>query len=141
MWKSNVRPYGEYFAKAQAITAAQVAGNQTANNPSRFDNSQGGTGIRVAVPVGGSYVAPASQVLTLTVQHSETATGTFTTLGTAVYTGPAAATTYVGDDLLCEFILPPSAKPWVKITIGASAAATSGAVDVFPTYISRPPSK
>jgi hypothetical protein len=139
MFKSNIRPYGEYFAKAQAITAAQVAGNQAANNPTRLENSQGGTGIRIAVPRGGSLVLAATTTLTLTVLHSETSGGTFTTLGTAVHVSPAAAATYVGDDLLAEFILPPNARPFVKVTIGASAAATSGSVDVFPTYISRPP--
>ncbi|MDR2056572.1 MAG: hypothetical protein LBQ10_12015 [Desulfovibrio sp.] len=141
MWKSNVRPHGEYFAKAQAVTAAQVAGNQAENNPTRLDNSQGGTGIRVAVPNGGSLVLAAGTTLTLTVQHGATKTGAFTTLGTAVFVSPAAATTYVGDDLLCEFILPPSALPFIKVTVGASAAATSGGVDIFPTYISRPPTR
>jgi hypothetical protein len=140
MWKSNIRPYGEYFAKAQAITAAQVAGNQADNNPTRLENSQGGTGIRVAVPVGGGLVLAAATNLTLTVLHSDTPTGTFTTLGTAV-AEHAAATTYVGDDTLMEFILPPTARPYIKISIGGSKAATSGSVDVFPTYISRPPTR
>ena len=140
MYKTNVRTYGEYFAKAQAITAAQVAGNQAENNPTRLENSQGGTGIRGAVPRGGALSLAAATTLTLTILHSDSSGGTYTTLGTAVNV-VTPATDFVGDDILMEFILPPTALPFIKITIGGSKAATSGSVDVFPTYISRPGSR
>lgn len=138
MWNINVRPYGEYFAKAQAVTTAAVAGNQAANNPTRLENAQGGTGIRVCTPVDGALTIAAGATITLTVEHADTETGTFTVLGTAVTTGETGGSTIAGDKVVTEFILPTVAKPFIRVKIAGSAAPT-GTVDIFPFYISRPP--
>ena len=140
MWNPNVRPYGEYFAKAQAITTSAVAGNQAGNNPSRLDNSQGGTGIRVAVPLGGTLTVASAATITLTVQGGKTQAGPFVALGTVVYTNDTGAATTLGSDTtVCEFVLPRASEayPFVKVLIAGSAAPT-GTVDIFPHYVSHP---
>lgn len=143
MYNVNLRPYGEYFAQAQAITTSPVVGNQAANNPMRMDASQGGAAIRVATPrATGSLVVAASATVTLTVQGAKTEAGTYVTLGTAVYTNTDAANakTFGPDAAICDFMLPDmalQAYPYIKAQISGSAAPT-GSVDIFPHYISHP---
>ena len=62
MYNVNLRPYGEYFAQAQAITTSLVEGNQAANNPMRMDASQGG-----------AAKVPADTAVTATVAFLDTA--------------------------------------------------------------------
>lgn len=138
MWNINVRPYGEYFAKAQAVTTSAVVGNQAANNPTRLENAQGGTGIRVCTPVDGTLTIAAGATVTLTVEHADTQTGAFTSLGTAVATGETGGSVIPGDKAVTEFILPTTAKPYIRVKISGSAAPV-GTVDIFPFYVSRPP--
>lgn len=141
MFNANLRPYGEYFAKAQAIATSPVVGNQTDNNPMRLDASQGGTAIRVATPKGnGSLTVAKDATVTLTVLGAKTAAGTAVTLGTAVYTNDGAASKVFGPDaVVCDFILPEAVftYPYVKVNISGSAAPT-GSVDIFPQYVSHP---
>ena len=142
MYDVNLRPYGEYFAQAQAITTSLVEGNQAANNPMRMDASQGGAAIRVATPrATGSLVVAAGATITLTVLGAKTEGGTPVTLGTAVYTnGDATAKTFGPDTAICDFVLPDMALlayPYIKSQISGSAAPT-GSVDIFPHYISHP---
>ena len=140
MWNPNVRPYGEYFAKAQAITTTAAAGNQTVNNPSRLDASQSGTAIRVAVPIGGSLTVASAATITLNVKGAKTATDTAILLGTAVYTNDTGAAATLGSDTtLLEFVLPHAVftYPFIKVEILGSAAPT-GTVDIFPHYVSAP---
>lgn len=137
MWNVNVRPYGEYFAKAQAVTTVAAQGNQAAANPCRLENAQGGTGIRVAAPVEGGLNLAAGATVTLSVEHGESATGGFSLLGTAVFSAGAAAVSFGGDETVTEFLLPTVAKPYIRVKIQASAAP-AGSVDIFPFYLSRP---
>lgn len=136
MWNHNLRPYAEYFAKAQAVTATAAIGNQSGNNPLRLENAQGGTAIRVAAAKGASLTVPAGATLTLTVEHGEAEAGSFSVLGTAVFTGPAGGTVFGPDAAIAEFVLPSLAGPFVRVKVGASAAL-SGSVDIFPMYLSR----
>ena len=140
MWNPNVRPYGEYFAKAQAITTADVVGNQATNNPQRLDASQSGTSIRVAVPLDGTLVVASAATVTLSVYAAKTEAGTAIMLGTAIFTNDTGGALTLGADAtLCEFVLPKAAEvyPYVKVMVKASAAPT-GSVDIFPHYISAP---
>lgn len=141
MYGANIRPYGEYFAKAQAITTSPVAGNEAGNNPQRLDAAQGGTAIRVATPKDtGTLSVPANGTLTLTVQGGKADTGPFITLGTAQYTNDTGGTKVFGADAsICEFILTDAnlKYPHIKVMISGSAAHT-GSVDIFPHYISHP---
>ena len=140
MWNPNVRPHGEYFAKAQAITTASVAGNDADNNPQRLDQSQGGTAIRVAVPIGGTLTVANNATITLHVYGAKTDGGAHVALGTAVYTNDTgAAVTFGSDATLCEFVLPQALLkyPYIDVAIQGSAAPT-GTVDIFPHYISAP---
>ena len=143
MWNPNVRPYGEYFAIKQAVTTAAVVGNQVKNNPQRMDQAQGGSGIRVAVPIGGSLVVASAATVTLNVYGMKAETGTAILLGTAVYTNDTGAAATLGSDAtLLEFILPQAvlSYPYVKVEILGSAGPT-GTVDIFPHYISAPRSR
>lgn len=141
MYGVNIRPYGEYFAKAQAVTTSAVAGNQTENNPSRLDASQGGTAIMVATPKEtGALTVASNATITLTVKGAKTADGTAVVLGTAVYTNDTGASKVFGADAkVLEFILPAECAkyPYVSVAIQGSAAPT-GSVDIFPHYISHP---
>lgn len=142
MYNVNLRPYGEYFAQAQAITTSPVVGNQAANNPMRMDASQGGAAIRVATPRGtGSLAVASAATVTLTVLGAKTEAGTPVILGTAVYTNDTgAAKTFGPDAAICDFMLPDMAllaNPYIKVQVSGSAAPT-GSVDIFPHYISHP---
>lgn len=141
MFGSNLRPYGEYFAKAQAITTSDVAGNQNENNPTRLDAAQGGTAIVVATEKEtGALTVASNATITLTVEGAKAATGTAVVLGTAVYTNDTGASKVFGaDNKILEFILPDMVAeyPYVKVKIKGSAAPT-GAVDIFPHYVSAP---
>lgn len=140
MWNPNIRPYGEYFAKAQAVTTGAVAGNVTANNPQRLDQAQGNTAIRVAVPIDATLVIAADATITLTVLGAKTIDGTPITLGTAVYTNDTGAdVTMLSDSALTEFVLPEALLiyPFISVQIAGSAAPT-GTVDIFPHYLSQP---
>lgn len=140
MWNPNVRPYGEYFAKAQPITTASVAGNEANNNPQRLDQSQGGTAIRVATPIGGSLVVANNATVTLHVRGAATQAGTPVFLGTAVYTNDTGNNVTFGSDaMVCEFVLPQNLLkyPYISVAIQGSAAPT-GTVDIFPHYVSAP---
>ena len=140
MWNPNVRPYGEYFAKAQAITTASVAGNEADNNPQRLDQSQGGTAIRVATPIGGTLTVANNATVTLHVRGAATEAGVPVSLGTAVYTNDTGADAVFGSDAtVCEFVLPQNLLkyPYISVAIQGSAAPT-GTVDVFPHYVSAP---
>lgn len=140
MWNPNVRPYGEYFAKAQAVTTSPVAGNQASNNPSRLDASQSGTAIRVAVPIGGSLTVAADATITLTVNAARTEAGTPIPLGAGVYTNDTGADAILGSDAtVLEFVLPETVfrYPYISVRISGSAAP-AGTVDIFPHAISAP---
>lgn len=140
MWNPNVRPYGEYFAKAQTITTASVAGNEAGNNPQRLDQSQGGTAIRVATPIGGSLVVANNATVTLNVRGAATKASTPVSLGTAVYTNDTGGNVTFGSDaMVCEFVLPQNLLkyPYISVAIQGSAAPT-GTVDIFPHYVSAP---
>lgn len=141
MFGSNLRPYGEYFAQAQQITTSAVVGNKSENNPTRLDAAQGGTAIVVATEKAtGSLVVANNATITLTVEGAKTAAGTAVVLGTAVYTNDTgAAKTFGADNKILEFILPDMVAeyPYVKVKIAGSAAPT-GAVDIFPHYVSAP---
>ena len=141
MYNVNLRPYGEYFAQAQAITTSPVVGNQASNNPTRLDASQGGTAIRVATPKGsGNLTVASAATVTLTVLGAKTEAGTPVTLGTAVYTNDTGAAKVFGPDaVVCDFVLPEATfkYPFIKAQISGSAAPT-GSVDIFPQYVSQP---
>lgn len=142
MYDVNLRPYGEYFAQAQAITTSLVEGNQAANNPMRMDASQSGAAIRMATPRAiGSLAVASNASVTLTVLGAKTEGGTYVTLGTAVYTNEGESTKTFGPDAaICDFVMPDMAllaHPYIKVQVSGSAAPT-GSVDVFPHYISRP---
>lgn len=141
MFGVNIRPYGEYFAKAQAVTTSAVAGNQNENNPTRLDASQGGTAIMVATPKEtGSLTVASAATITLTVKGAKTAEDTPVVLGTAVYTNDTGkAKVFAADAKVLEFILPAECAkyPYVSVAIQGSAAPT-GSVDIFPHYISHP---
>ena len=142
MWNPNIRPHGECFALNQAVTAAQVAGNQVNNNPMRLDQSQGGTAIRVVVPreAGKSLTVAKDASIILTVAGRKIEGGTTVALGTAVYTNDTGGAIILNSDaLVCEFVLPQNTLkyPYISVTIGGSVAAT-GTVDIFPHYISSP---
>lgn len=142
MYGVNIRPYGEYFAKAQAVTTSAVAGNQTENNPSRLDASQGGTAIMVATPKdAGTLTVANNATITLTVKGSKTADNANpVVLGTAVYTNDTGSSVvFCADAKIVEFILPETVAkyPYVSVAIQGSAAPT-GSVDIFPHYISHP---
>ena len=127
MWNPNVRPYGEYFAKAQAITTGAVAGNEADNNPQRLDQAQGGTAIRVAVPLADTLVVGNSVNITLDVYGARTESGSAVALGSAIYTNDTGAdVTFGADSTICEFVLPQSTYvyPYVSVQIKASAAPT-----------------
>lgn len=140
MWKPNVRPYDEYFAKKQAITTTAVVGNVAANNPMRLDAAQGATAIRVAVPLDASLVVANAATVTLTVRAAKLEAGTPIVIGTALYTNDTgAAVTFGPDATLLEFILPQATfvYPYVQVQIEGSAAPT-GSVDIFPHQVSQP---
>lgn len=142
MWNPNIRPYGECFALNQAITTAAVAGNQTANNPMRMDQAQGGSAIRVVVPreADKSLTVAAAATVTLNVMGGTTATATPVMLGTAVFTNDTGAALTLGpDSLVCEFILPQNLLkyPYIRVQILGSAAPT-GSVDIYPHHVSHP---
>lgn len=143
MYGVNLRPYGEYFAKAQAITTAEVVGNEQANNPSRLDASQGGTAIVVATPKAtGSLTVATGKTVVLSVYAAKTAEDSSPVLiGTAVYTNSGSGNAVFGaDNKVLEYILPTDIlleRPYVSIKLSGSAAPT-GSVDVFPHYISHP---
>ena len=148
MYGVNLRPYGEYFAKAQAVTTTETVGNQTDNNPSRLDASQGGTAIVVATEKAtGTLSVAASGTLTLSVYAGTSATDASPIkIGTAIYTNTSstAAATFGADAKVLEYILPTDvlqARPYVTIKLqssGSTAADVTGNVDVFPHYISHP---
>jgi hypothetical protein len=143
MWNPNIRPHGEYFAVKQSLTTSAVVGNQVNNSPMRLENSQGGTAIRVAVPLDATLVVPNNGTVTLTVYgrlKQGDAASTATTCGTAVYTNSTGASLTLGPDAtLCEFVLPQNVglRPWVHVAVQGSAAH-AGQVDVFPHKISHP---
>ena len=141
MWKPNVRPHGEYFAIAQAVTTSDVAGNQTDNNPQRLDASQSGTAVRVATPIAGSLTVASAETVTLSVYGSKSSSGASPVLlGTAVYTNDTGAAATLGSDAtLLEFVLPQAVLtyPYISVKLAGSAAPT-GSVDIFPHYISAP---
>ena len=141
MFGSNLRPYGEYFAKAQAITTSDVAGNESDNNPSRLDAAQGGTAIVVATEKAtGSLTVASAATITLTVEGAKTAEGSAVVLGSAVYTNDTGKSKVFGaDNKILEFILPDKVAeyPYVSVKIKGSAAPT-GKVDIFPHYVSAP---
>ena len=140
MWNPNVRPYGEYFAKAQAVTTADVAGNVAANNPMRLDAAQSGTAIRVAVPLNATLAIAAGESVELSVYAAKTATGTMIKIGTALYNNDTGATyTFGPDGTLMEFVLPQIllVYPYIKVMVKGSAAPV-GTIDIFPHYVSAP---
>jgi hypothetical protein len=141
MWNPNVRPHGEYFAKKQAVTTSAVVGNQTDNNPTRMDQAQGGSGIRVVVPLDGTLAVAAAATITLNVRARKNKLDAASILlGTAVYTNDTGAAVTLGPDAtVCEFILPQATVvyPFISVEVLGSAAPT-GSVDIFPHYISAP---
>lgn len=143
MYGVNLRPYGEYFAKDQAVTTSEVIGNETANNPSRLDASQGGTAIVVATPKAtGTLTVANGKTVVLSVYAGKTATDDAPVLiGTSVYTNATGANmVFCPDTKVLEYILPTDVlleRPFVSIKLSGSAAPT-GSVDVFPHYISHP---
>lgn len=141
-WKPNVRPHGESFALKQAITTAAAAGNVTANNPMRLDQSQGSTAIRVVVPreAGSTLIVANAATITLTVSGAKTETGTAITLGTAVYTNDTgSAVTFGSDATVVEYIMSEVTfvYPYIAVKVQGSAAPT-GTVDIFPHLVSQP---
>lgn len=141
-WKPNIRPYGESFALAQAITTTAVAGNQTTLNPKRLDQAQGATAIRVVVPreAGSMLTVANAATITLTVSGAKTEAGTAITLGTAVYTNDTGASVIFGpDETVTEYIISEIAfiYPYISVKIQGSAAP-SGTVDIYPHQVSHP---
>lgn len=143
MYGVNLRPYGEYFAKAQNVTTSEVVGNQAENNPSRLDASQGGTSIVVATEkVTGSLTVANAATVTLNVYAGASAEDSAPVLiGSAVYKNDTGANKVFGPDAkVLEYILPSDVllkKPYVSVKVLGSAAPT-GKVDIFPAYVSHP---
>lgn len=142
MWNHNLRPHGEYFALEQSISSTQAAGNVSANIPTRIDASQGGTSFVVATSKAETLAVASGKTVTLKVLGAKTATAEdadYVELASATYTNDTSGTVTFGNDAkVCECIVGDALLkyPYVKVTIGGSAAPT-GKVDIFPAYVSH----
>lgn len=142
MWNPNIRPHGECFALNQAVTTTNTNANQTANNPMRLDQAQGGTAIRMVVPreAGSSLSVPTDGTVTMTVRGRTAATNPPVVIGTARYTNDTGDTVVLDpDSTVLEFVLPQNLLkyPYIDVQIQANVA-TVGTVDVFPHQVSHP---
>ena len=125
---------GQNLAKAQTLPANTSADG---NGGAVFLGGINGA-VEVLARVNTAVTIADTKVLTIKVQHSDSASSGFTDLAT-VYTITAAAGSgsLAKDTELGRFALPSTVKDYVKAVITTTDAAAAGKVDVIPVYMPR----
>lgn len=132
--RHHVDIYGQNFAKAQTLPA-----NTSADGNGGAILLGGILGaVEVVARVNTAVTIADTKALTITLQHSNSATSGFTALGTVVtLTAAAGSGALAADTELGRFALPSSVKDYVKAVITTTDAAAAGKVDVIPVYLPR----
>ena len=132
MYDHKLKACDCYYAKAQAITTSQVAGN----DGSVFTgNAEGALGVIIKAKTETTVIE--DKVLTVVLEDSadDSSFATFKTL--VAETGATGNTVYAaGEQIGDMFIIPPAANPYTQITLGADSA-TAGTLDIYLVYLPR----
>lgn len=128
----TLRAYDGYYAKAQAITTSQVAGNGTV---AEFGNVAGAIVVRCYATTEVTVIA--TYVLTINLLDSSDNSSFVQKEVLAAITGATGNTVYAaGDQIGEDYVLPNDCGKYTSITLGANHA-TAGTIDVAREYLAR----
>ena len=132
MYKHNLKVYGDYLAKEQALpqnTSANGNGNEV-----RLGGTMGG--IEIVLECIALITLADTKVLTIKLRDSADGT-TYADLETVYTVTASGETTVAAGTIMARFILPTDCNDYIMATLTSTDAALTGSVSIYPTYLPR----
>jgi hypothetical protein len=138
MYKQEIKPYGEIFAENVALPIANLLGVGVVL---RLDASQGATGVAVVVSKGSEVTIPAGDFLRIVTYRSNdlSMTGDKAEVCGYKYARKGVAETFKeGEVILVVNFTNVRNFDFPYKQMALHAPTSTGMVDVFPVYLSKP---
>jgi len=92
--------------------------------------------LACTITAAGPVIIAAGKAVTVSFQHADAADGPYAEFGTHALTLADALEAAPGG-VVARVVLPPDAKPWIRVGIACDDADASGTLDVFIEYLAR----